>query len=960
MSLLPRDTIFGVAVLLYVALLNTPTAGQLFRPQITKFEEVHLDLDDLQTQHQRVRRTAGESPIELSIPTSFSTFHISLKRNYKMFSDQFVIHVHGSNGTRTMPFNQHNFFRGTLKGDANADVRATMLGNTIKISIEYDDGLVFVEPSHLHRRDATTSHIVFRAEDVQTNSTPTPCGVKDEDAEQDIAQLYQEVRASQIPQAQRTRARRGYQGDSTKNTCEMALVSDHRFLAASAFGNNDLTTTATTMISWLEFANRIFQFTDFGSTIGVGIQLAVAQIHIYEDGSSNANPFKTSTNDYSVFLDQVGSISWDSVCLAHGFTHQDFADGVLGLANVGTICSPPSATGSVSSNSGIRVFSTNTGMTTTVNFGTVSPELQSMLVFTHEVGHNFGMSHDTSCSVFCSDPSNSAHCEGSEVTGGSGGHYIMWPISVDGSQANNDRFSPCSIDFAQSRINSDSSRSGQCFTNSGSGPICGNGILQTGEDCDCGSTDPTECTAVDPCCQPDCTLAVGAECSDSVMPCCDSCSLIGLEVNVTYTPAEKEPFLCRSEEEEGCYTDIFCLRDPTLKGACPSIDYPYHNITDPPGCVNNASVTSCEVVYNSSLTYLYHKPRGTICNGGANICELNGCEGPLCSLFEATDVSGQVPTTIQSRSPENCILDGDSACHVACTFQDGVCVSTFEYADTAHGQNMSILNSVNRTLTPVFRAPGRVCNNFLGFCSEAGICIEGSSDDPLDIILSESSIEWLITHWYVSWSVLVGVTIIVFSIRFVNRRKGNKIVIREKAATLKRGFSFKTMLRKKENVVKKQRDGKGVLVELRRKSAVDFGENAPNESLYRLKALFPTVTDTVAHEVIRLSPHEEAAVFRLLHLGYPMRDLKHYSFLAYAGKRFKKEQRRLRREQLERARQNHPRRADPRPVQIQQTSGQGARQQQQQQRQRQQQHQLAQRQAQQAAAGGRRIAETRQ
>jgi len=50
--------------------------------------------------------------------------------------------------------------------------------------------------------------------------------------------------------------------------------------------------------------------------------------------------------------------------------------------------------------------------------------------------------------------------------------------------------------------------------------ICGNGLIETGEDCDCG----TNRTCVDPCCEPNTCKFVGdATCSGNV--CCENCKL---------------------------------------------------------------------------------------------------------------------------------------------------------------------------------------------------------------------------------------------------------------------------------------------------------------------------------------------------------------------------------------------------------------------------------------------------
>lgn len=42
-------------------------------------------------------------------------------------------------------------------------------------------------------------------------------------------------------------------------------------------------------------------------------------------------------------------------------------------------------------------------------------------------------------------------------------------------------------------------------------------------------------------------------------------------------------------------------------------------------------------------------------------------------------------------------------------------------------------------------------------------------------------------------------------------------------------------------------------------------------------------------QIMACSPHEEAAVYRLLLLGYPMNKLTDYKFLAYAGRKHRQE-----------------------------------------------------------------------
>ncbi|CAF3759520.1 unnamed protein product [Rotaria socialis] len=54
-------------------------------------------------------------------------------------------------------------------------------------------------------------------------------------------------------------------------------------------------------------------------------------------------------------------------------------------------------------------------------------------------------------------------------------------------------------------------------------PICGNGIVEAGEDCDCGLN--KSCTSVEACCNPrTCQLYSGAECLSG--PCCSGCKIL--------------------------------------------------------------------------------------------------------------------------------------------------------------------------------------------------------------------------------------------------------------------------------------------------------------------------------------------------------------------------------------------------------------------------------------------------
>ena len=85
-------------------------------------------------------------------------------------------------------------------------------------------------------------------------------------------------------------------------------------------------------------------------------------------------------------------------------------------------------------------------------------------------------------------------------------------------------------------------------------PFCGNGFVEEGEQCDCGSNDT--CISVDPCCEPGlCVLKDGASCSDGA--CCVNCQF------------RDSSYLCR-DSQNVCDLREYCTGSDTL---CPNNEY---------------------------------------------------------------------------------------------------------------------------------------------------------------------------------------------------------------------------------------------------------------------------------------------------------------------------------------------------------------------------------------------------
>merc|ERR1712093_258411 len=141
-------------------------------------------------------------------------------------------------------------------------------------------------------------------------------------------------------------------------------------------------------------------------------------------------------------------------------------------------------------------------------------------VFAHESGHTFGAVHDCDAS-FCAAGASSQCCPFSQSGCDASGQFLMNPTSSRSMT----EFSPCTIGNICSMMGSNVVRS-RCLVDNVDVPTingaqCGNGIVETGEQCDCGSAE--EC-GDNPCCDPGtCQFRGNAVCDDSNEACCSSC-----------------------------------------------------------------------------------------------------------------------------------------------------------------------------------------------------------------------------------------------------------------------------------------------------------------------------------------------------------------------------------------------------------------------------------------------------
>lgn len=143
-------------------------------------------------------------------------------------------------------------------------------------------------------------------------------------------------------------------------------------------------------------------------------------------------------------------------------------------------------------------------------------------VFAHESGHTFGAVHDCDAQTCAAGYAKTSQCCPLSTTScDAGAQYIMNP-AASGTE---ETFSPCTIGNICSALGRSSVNSTCLSPNRGvvtiNGGQCGNGIVEVGEECDCGG--PTNC-GDNPCCDAKtCKFKNGAVCDPSNEECCTNC-----------------------------------------------------------------------------------------------------------------------------------------------------------------------------------------------------------------------------------------------------------------------------------------------------------------------------------------------------------------------------------------------------------------------------------------------------
>lgn len=438
--------------------------------------------------------------IHLAFHAFGKQFHVELFSSVQSFGvlPPFAkITVHSDTGVKTMPAKDLNisYFHGHLRNEVSS-AHGSINGHEFDGIIRTETETYFVEPSSkyplaVNKKCGSGHHIIYKRSDL-INLEELVKNIRyrelevDRSKEQLLPNALPLVTGS-VPGNKTNRPWKIERSALHNNAlyCELRAVIDHTYFR-SIGGSNEIKALQEVVYAISE-ADHIFRMTDFdGDGLGDNVGFILQEVTFFTSALAPGYHMRNVDEvDSNAYLKQLSRYDFSQYCLGVAFTFRDFGENVIGLAHKSNP-DPSLSNGGLCGRAQLLEDRTflylNTLLVSQLIHGQLLTRDILALTLTHELGHSFGAEHDeTSCVSEVDKPS---------------GNFLMFNLASTGKLPNNWKFSSCSMKTIASVI----ANRGLCLLVP-TGAICGNQIVEEGEECDCGFPETT-CQKVDSCCKP--------------------------------------------------------------------------------------------------------------------------------------------------------------------------------------------------------------------------------------------------------------------------------------------------------------------------------------------------------------------------------------------------------------------------------------------------------------------------